>query len=502
MTPTPSLARNTAFSASVSVIRLVLALVVTPVLLQALGTETYGLWAVIWTFSGTLGVVDLRIGAAATPLVAAATESGQSSRVTRLAHSGFFLYGTVSSVAIVVAFLISRAPVLTTWLPESIQADVSFALPAAVLVFAFTTTTSLLRGVLEGLQRYDITSKITISVSILRAVVLIAIVLIGGRLRELVVAEVVMSAVDFGACALAVRRRVPGFRFVARPHASSLRELISFGSKLEIGHVAYLVARHFDKLLLTAVLGLEAVAYYDVGAKLASVVKDLPLKLVSATLPVASALNAAGKHEQLWSFYERGTRALAWTGLPIFLWAGVGAGPLLFVWADVRAIEAQLTVWILCAGMFLSVYSGMAKSVAVGIGKPETEMYSSLIAGVLNVVLSVVLLLLLGFAGAPLGTAIAFAAGSAYLITSLHTHFSRSLYLLVRPLIGPLLTAVPAGFVAWFIAGLAGNSFFGSVIGLVGSALAVGLIFMGTGIRAGIFTREFMRSVRNPGENG
>ncbi len=76
-----------------------------------------------------------------------------------------------------------------------------------------------------------------------------------------------MSAVDFGACALAVRRRVPGFRFVARPHASSLRELISFGSKLEIGHVAYLVARHFDKLLLTAFLGLEAVAYYDVGSQ-------------------------------------------------------------------------------------------------------------------------------------------------------------------------------------------------------------------------------------------
>ena len=501
MTPAPSLARNTAFNASASVIRLGLALVVTPVLIQALGIEAYGLWAVIWSFSGTLGVVDLRIGAASTPLIAAATESGQSTRVSRLAHTGFFLYGTVGTMAVVAAVIISRAPVLTTWLPESIQADVRFALPAAVVVFAFTTTTSLLRGLLQGLQRFDITSKITFSVSTLRAVVLIGIALAGGRLRELVLAEVAMSAVDFGACAIAAKSKVPGFRFLARPDADSLRELLTFGSKLEVAHVAHLVALHLDKLLLTWFLGLEAVAFYDVGARVVGVVRSLPLLLISATLPVASTLDAAGKRERLWGFYENGTRALAWTGLPVFLWAAVGAGALLFVWADVSAVEAQWTVWILCAGMFLNVYSGMANSVAVGIGKPEIEMRRSLIAGILNVILSITLLLLLGFAGAPLGTALALAAGSIYLIGSLHAHFGRSLHLSFKPLVGPLLTAVPAGVVAWFVLGFAGDSRFSSALGLAGAALAIGFIFLVTGRCCGIFTGEFLRSVRNPTGN-
>jgi O-antigen/teichoic acid export membrane protein len=184
--------------------------------------------------------------------------------------------------------------------------------------------------------------------------------------------------------------------------------------------------------------------------------------------------------------------------LPLFLWAAVGAGSLLFVWTDVHAIEAQLTVWILCVGMFLNVYSGMANSVAVGIGKPGIEMRRSLIAGVLNVVLSIVLILVLGFPGAPLGTALALTAGSIYLIGSLHTHFDRSIYQLFRPLVAPLLTAVPAGMTAWFVLGFAGDDRFHNALALAGAALAIGLIFLLSGIRTGIFTREFMRSVRNP----
>ena len=502
MTPPPSLAKNTALNATASVIRLALALVVSPVLFAALGAEAYGLWSVIWAFAGTLGLVDLRLGAASTPLVAAATQSGQGTRVARLAQSGFFLYASISVAAVAAALLASRAPVLTAWLPEGIQADARLALPAAVLVFACATTTSLLRGLLQGLQRYDITSKITFSVSTVRAVVLVGIALSGGRLRELVLAEVAMAAIDFAVTAIAVRRRVPGFRFIARPDRASLRELFSFGLKLEIAHAAHLVALHLDKLLLSAFLGLEAVAYYDLGAKVAGVVRSLPLLLVSATMPVASTLDAAGQSERLWRFYERGTRALAWVGLPAFLWAAVGAGPLLIAWAGVRAPEAELTVWILCAGMFLNVYSGMANSVAVGIGKPEIEMRRSLLAGMLNAVLSAGLILSIGFAGAPLGTALALAAGSVYLIGSLHTHFGRALHLLFTPLLAPLLTAVPAGLAAWAILGLAGDGRVENVLALAGAALAIGLIFPLAGRRHGVFTREFLRSVRDPAAHG
>jgi O-antigen/teichoic acid export membrane protein len=497
----PSLARNTAFNASGSAVRLGLGLRVTPVLLQALGTEVYGLWVVIWTFSGSLGVIDLRLGAAATPLIAAARESAQDTRIARLAQSGFFLYGMISLSAIAAAICISRTPVLTAWLPDDIQADVRFALPAAVVVFAMANTASLLRGLLQGLQRYDITSKITFSISTLRAVVLISIAVTGGRLRELVLAEVAMSAVDFVVCAVAARGRVPGFRFIARPDAQSLRQLLSFGSKLEIAHLAHLVALHLDKLLLSTFLGLEAVAFYDVGARIVGVIRSLPLLLVSATLPVASALDAAGKRERLWSFYENGTRALAWTGLPLFLWTALGAGSVLLVWTDVQSIEAHMTVWILCVGMFFNVYSGMANSVALGIGKPEIEMRRSLIAGGLNVVLSLVLLWWLGFAGAPLGTSLALMAGSGYLIGALHRHFGRSLQQLFAPLVGPLLTAVPAGIAAWFILAMAGESLFGHLAGLAGAALAIGLIFLVSGSRAGVFTQDFLRSVRNPAAN-
>ena len=355
-----------------------------------------------------------------------------------------------------------------------------------------------MRGLLEGLQRYDITSKITFSISTLRAILLVAVALAGGRLRELVLVEVAMAALDFAASALAARSRVPGFRFFPRPDRAALRELFSFGLKLEIAHAAHLVTMHLDKLLLTAFLGLEAVAYYDLGAKVAGVMRGLPLLLVSATLPVAATLDAAGKSERLWSFYERGTLALAWTGVPLFLWAAIGAGPLLFAWAGVVAIEAQLTVWILCAGMFVNVYSGMANSVAIGIGKPELEMRRSLIAGALNILLSCGLIMWLGFPGAPLGTALALIAGTFYLMASLHLNLGRSVHLLFTPLLAPLLTAIPAAFAAWVILRFAADGLVANLAGLAAAAVVIALIFALAGRRCGVFTRDFLHSVRNP----
>ena len=486
----PSLAKNTLFNIVDMSVRHSLALVLSPILFWSLGAQIYGLWSVIWAFSGSLGMIDLRLNAAMTPLVATAQSQGNTIRVGQLVNSGFLFYGGLGLAVYCASYAVMQIPALQLLIPEGIREDAEFAVPAAAAVFAFTTLLTMSDGILHGLQRYDITASIKMGIGVLRALLLISVALLGGGLKELVLVEVGISVALFVMSWIAVVRCVPDYRFTLRPERAIFTELLAFGSRLQVGHVAHLVALHFDKLILSALLGLQAVAFYDLGAKVVGIARTLPPLLVSATMPIASALHASGKREELWLLLKDGTQVLAWVGMPLFLWAVIGAEPLLTAWVGVASEDSQITLWLLAVGFFVKAYSEMGYNVIVGVGRPDVEMKRSLIAGGANIVLSTGLIQMIGFAGAPLGTSLALCIGAGILFAALIRHFGKPIGDMFLPLLLPLATGVPAGAAAYAILQFVPAGRYAAIPYLAAAAAAIGLIYFAAGWAAGVFRKD------------
>lgn len=499
MSASPSMARNTLFNIVDMGMRHSLSLVLSPVLFWSLGAQTYGLWTVIWAFSGSLALADLRLNAAMTPLIAAAHKANDNLRLVRLVNSGLLFYSLLALVIFGAVFLVLQSPLLQRLIPEAVRPSAGFVLPAATAVFALTTMLTMSTGILNGLQRYDVTATIKMIAGVLRAILLVAVALLGGSLQDLVLVEVGITVTHFLCSWVAVVRFVPSYRLSVLPDKGILKELVAFGSRLQVGHVAHLVAMHFDKLILAALLGLPAVAFYDLGAKIVGIARTLPPLLVSATMPIASALHVADKKTELWIFFRDGTQVLAWVGLPVFLWACVGAEPLLIAWVGVAAEESQVTLWLLSVGFFIKAYSEMGYSVVLGIGRPDVEMKRSLVAGVLNAVLSAGLIQWIGFAGAPLGTSLALAVAAVMLFSALLRHFDQPASALLAPLWLPLLIAVPAGAAAGAILRFVPTSRFGSIPYLTAAAVVIALVYLLAGKAAGILqSNPFLAFLQKP----
>src|SRR2546429_5523300 len=90
--PAPSLLRNTAFNGAAAGLSLAVSVVLSPVLLAALGLERFGLWSLLWAITGSLGLIDLRLVAAVAPLAAAAWTRHEQDRLARLASTGVVFY--------------------------------------------------------------------------------------------------------------------------------------------------------------------------------------------------------------------------------------------------------------------------------------------------------------------------------------------------------------------------------------------------------------------------
>jgi O-antigen/teichoic acid export membrane protein len=491
----PGLVRNTVFNGVASLVGLGVALVLSPILLATLGVERFGLWSLLWAVTGSLGLVDLRLAAAVTPLAAAAWTRGDRDRVTRIAATSVVFYGVLGAVEVGAAVVVTRFPALVLWLPESLQGEARFAVVAAVTVFALNSVTSVFTSLLQGVQRFDAAARITVTVTVVRGVALAGIALVGGGIAELLLGEAVLAVLQLVLTTAAVGRLFPGLRLAGRPDRSVLRELLGFGGKLQIAHLAHLIGLHGDKILLSAFLGLSAVAYYDLGSKIAYVMRGLPLLLISAALPAATALDVAGDRRRLWQFYLSGTRLLVFAATPLFVFTAAGAAPILLVWTGVDAPEARMAVWLLAAGYYLNLLSGMAHTVALGIGRPELELRRSILAAVLNIGLSAGLIPVMGFAGAPLGTALAFAVGAAYLVAAFTAEVGGSVLAVARLLYRPLLLAVPAAGGAIFIAHISDPTRAGAALGLVASAALVGALFLWLALRDGVVSRQWLRTL-------
>lgn len=487
----PSLVRNTAFNIGASVVNLGVGLVVSPVLLAALGVQRYGLWSLLWAITGSLGLLDLRVGTAVSPLAAAAWARGERQRVMQLASTGLLFYSFLGIAELLIVLLWAQLPSLQGWIPPPIRDEGLFALVAAAAVFAINSLTFMFTGLLHALQRFDLTARIAAVTTAFRGTLLVAVAWSGGGLRELVLAEGAVACLQSLVTIRMLRWLIPELRLLRRPDSRVFRELISFGGKLQVSHIAHLISLHADKILLSAFLGLPAVAYYDLGQKIAYFMRGLPLLLISATMPVVAAMDATGDRERLWEFYLRCMRMLIFAATPFLIFTVTGAREILVAWVGVTAVEARHAVWLLGLGYYFYLVSVMSNYMAVGMRKPELEMRRSILSGLLNLAFSVSLIPLIGFAGAPLGTGLALAAGSYYLIRAVSAEFGRSaspvLALFRRPALAGLFAA--GGTV--FILSIAerGSS------ALVGSALIIGLVFLWLGIHDQIVAWEWLKSV-------
>jgi O-antigen/teichoic acid export membrane protein len=474
-------------------------LVVSPILLANLGPERFGLWALLWAISGSLGLVDLRLAAAITPLAASAWARRDTARLGALAGSALGFYSGLGLFAVVIAFRLVSVPGLVSWIPSTIRDDAVTGFVLAIGVFALRSLSSVFIGLLSAVQRYDVRSVVTILSSLLRGISLVSIALAGGGIKELLYAEVLVALFQLIAAAVGVRRALPDVGWLRLPETKTLRELVVFGGKLQIAHGAHLVSFNADKMLLSFFLGLAPVAYYEMGAKAAGLSRSMPLLLISATLPVASTLEASGDRESLWILYRRGTDLLILAATPALILTCVGADAIMFAWAGITTIEAQQTLVLLGIGYYLNLVTGMVNTVSVGMGRPDLEMRRSLMVGLLNLGLSAVLIYTMGFVGAPLGTAIALAAGSWYVVHRFHSILERPVSEFVKLFRLPLLLALPLGLIARFILELADADRVSTATGLIISALILITSYLSLGILQGTVRTEWIRAALRSG---
>ena len=319
------------------------------------GVERYGALVLIGTVAGYLGITGMGIPSAAFMLAGRMTDRVRQLRVI---GKGALLTGSGSLLLLLVLLLIGESDLLLKVLgriPEEIRTDVRQALFWSLIMFLLNLPfTGLNSGFIAlrkpHLERFYFTLAtatylLALAVTVWRRGTLTDLVLLRGALTVLVgVAAGVHLLVACAREGAGIRQTVRQLAQPDREPAHGARALLSSGSTFLAGGVAIMVITQTDTLIISHLLGIGAVAPYQVTFRLVTLGFVLFMAVTPSLLPLYGAAWGELDHRWIERTVDTMLRAAAALGGLVWIGGAAFAEAVVDVWAGADAYAGLTTV--------------------------------------------------------------------------------------------------------------------------------------------------------------
>lgn len=422
---TPNLALRALKNSAWSMINygwpLLVSLLITPLMVAKLGDDLYGVLQVVGITLGFFGILDLGIGGAATRQVAAYTAKGEHDKVNRVISTflGFYLVvGTLVGLAI----LALSNTFVTTWLtiPKDLQRVALTAFYIAGPSFLVTMVNGVFSSIPGSLQRYDVATKVGISLSVVSNAVAVTLLWMGKGIVELQLSGLIIAVLTLPLYYAIAKRLIPTLKI--RPHAdfAMLRELFSFGGWFLLSSIAVMLLYQMDKLLVGSMLGVAAVTFYTVPSGLARQVQGLTAAATNVIFPMSAELFETDRHESLAKLYLESTRMVYILVTIVAVPLAVFADKFLGFWIRPEMAEkGGLAMVLLVVTYYLLASTSSAWGIANGSGHVKINGLYALFMAAADLGLFFILVPRFGVPGAAASYLIAACVGVPVLISTI-----------------------------------------------------------------------------------
>lgn len=377
----------------------------TPFILHRLGPAGYGLWVLVGAVASYGYLLDFGIGGAVVKYVAEHAARGDASRANRLLATALRLYLVLGAGALAASLLVAPLFPRLFRIPASEHAT---AVQLVVLMGATVGITLAFTPVitaLQGLQRYDLYNLVNAGGSLLTAAGTVVVLLLGGGVVGMVAVTIPVTLLMRLAALRLLRRVAPELRFGWRGADRRLvREIVRFSASTFAIQLSGRLNTKSDEFVIAAFLPVGVVAPYAVARRLGELAQLVTEQFLKVLMPLASELDARRDRTRLQKLYVAGTRTTLAILAPTVLALAILAGPILDAWVGPPYGRYAEVVVILAASGFVGTSQWAAGAVLQGMGRHHRIALALLLAGIVNVLLSVALVGPLGLRGVALAT--------------------------------------------------------------------------------------------------
>jgi O-antigen/teichoic acid export membrane protein len=362
---------NSVSGTSLFLVNVVCVFLISPVVIRHLGNRDYGIWEILLSVCGYMGLLDLGVSPAIVRYVSKEFTIGDKGSRNQLFNTALFSLVLTGVLACIVTVILSFFPELL--LNQSIvdvpYLRILFLIVSATLLIRFTSAFFI--AFLMGMQEHFFINSIRIGTAILgtlstyyclmrlqgHPIIWIAVILmITGLIEGLLAGIWVLSRsrdIEIGA------------RFVSW---SKLMELYSFGIQSALFMSADRIQRQSIPILISHALSVSQVVFYAIPRRLAEYVQGFSVAVGFPAMAYFSTVEAQQKSvRDAWVEVSRWTQVFS-LGMPLFTLAFGSKFIALWI-GDEYGVQAHWIIIFFSIALFFEGIAPNSARLLIGTGR-------------------------------------------------------------------------------------------------------------------------------------
>jgi O-antigen/teichoic acid export membrane protein len=389
------------------VLNMAAAFFMSPFLVHNLGNVNYGLWVLIKSTTGYMGLLDGGVRMAVVKFVARADAQGDKS-ISRIVSTAHFLYYSVACVVLVgtVAFAWAFPYVFKIDGTSVDVARIVVLIAGVSLAVSFTSAVS--GGILTGMQRFDISNQIGIATLIVRTIVIVVMILMGYGIVALAITHLVMQVLAWVAINWFARRIRPDIEVrLGDANKESAKQLYGYGSANVISGFGDLLLFRTGELLAAMFIGPAAVTYYAIAGTLLEYLQKLVITMAQTLHPFSSARQAAGDEKALQTVALIGTKMCFLIALPAMAGMVIFGHEFIAAWMGPSYADvAAPLLFAMCVGRLFWIGQTSNGQILLGANRHKQAMWFNVATGICSFIGGLLAVKQWGLLGMTIGAAI------------------------------------------------------------------------------------------------
>ncbi|QTR45124.1 flippase [Thiothrix litoralis] len=377
--------RNIAFSGLGYILPLLASLATIPLMIKYMGEDVYGLYIICISLIGFMTFVDLGVGQAIVKYVSQYEVTGENTKIKPILDIALMMYVVlgISIAALVALFSLPLGKLIYN--ADTVKAVMAGkALSITALAFLLSYINQFFLNVFKAYHRFDIPAVIQNSANIAGIVSATVLVLLGYDLLVILWGYVIIQVVALTAGYILGKRVLPvgvvlGLSFDRHIFA----EMLSFSIYTFVSNFLGGIVSRLDKFIIGAILGTEAVTYYQIPHTIAQMANGIIQVLSQITFPRFSELSSLNDTVGRLALYKRSMLLvfLASMGIAVALISAGGAFLELWISAEF-ALKSTLTLQIIALYFFFQSNTVVAYWALQGSGNAKVTALSSFLGTV------------------------------------------------------------------------------------------------------------------------
>jgi O-antigen/teichoic acid export membrane protein len=450
-----------------------------PFLVHKLGDTNYGLWILIQSVTGYMGLIDVGLRVSIVKYISRLFAVSDTDGINKTFSTAIAMYGFLAIIVVMVTMGMELIFPKVFSIAEDMVHTARIVLLLAGLNLALTLFVSVFNGFLGGLQRYDLTNKIGISVLILRSLIIFIAVSKGYGIIALAIiqllAQILTGMLLIRECRQQFKKLWFRMSYVSK---ESLKSLFSYSIFILMNNLAMVLLFKSGEVITGMFISTAAVTYYAIAGGLTQYLSKIIGTMTQVLHPYASAQEAKGDIEGIKHTILVGTKICLIIALPICISLILIGDKFIASWMgeSYALVSGPLLVFLTISRLFWLSQSATG-NILLGIGKHKFLTTLNVITGVCSVICGLIFIPYHGLIGLVIGSAIPIILTQLFILPvyTCSIFQMKKLYYFRLTWLGPLLASIPFGLI---LIELKKTSLLNSIVGIIISVLLALPVFI------------------------